>query len=101
LRSEDAVHGPAEDGGYYLIGARREEGALFRDVPWSTDRVAAVTRERARARGLTLRVLAPWYDLDDAASLRRAARDATPERCPALAAAIAAIGARMGLGNGD
>ncbi len=39
LGSADAVFGPAEDGGYWLIGARRRRAlppTLFRDVRWST-----------------------------------------------------------------
>lgn len=97
LRSGDAALGPTEDGGYYLIGARRGEADLFRDVPWSTARVARVTRERARGSGLSLRLLSPWYDVDDAESLRRAARDATPGRCPALARVLVELGDRIGV----
>ena len=36
LAHTDVVLGPATDGGYWLVGARRECDALFHDVPWST-----------------------------------------------------------------
>jgi rSAM/selenodomain-associated transferase 1 len=65
------VLGPAEDGGYYLIGMTEPHTHLFEDIAWSTDRVADQTRERARALGLDLLELPPWYDVDDAASLAR------------------------------
>ncbi|HEX7078609.1 MAG TPA: DUF2064 domain-containing protein, partial [Candidatus Eisenbacteria bacterium] len=76
-------------------GAGRDAEALFRDVPWSTSAVTRVTAERARERGLTLHVLPLWYDLDDAASLVRARRDATRERCPALARVLEDLGGRI------
>jgi rSAM/selenodomain-associated transferase 1 len=66
-----AVLGPAEDGGYYLIGAKVAHAHLFTDVAWSTNAVAAQTRERAQTVGLDLIELAPWYDVDDSAGLVR------------------------------
>src|SRR5918911_709586 len=68
---ERAVLGPAEDGGYYLIGLKRAHRRLFADIPWSTARVCALTVERAREIKLAVELLRPWYDLDDATSLCR------------------------------
>ena len=65
----DVALGPAEDGGYYLLAARRVHPWLFRDMPWSTDGVASETLRRCRALGLRTHVLPVWYDVDDAASL--------------------------------
>jgi rSAM/selenodomain-associated transferase 1 len=70
LKHRDVVIGPAIDGGYYLIGLRAPAPALFRDVHWGTtnvfdDTLGAIERER-----LSLALLPPWYDVDDAASLR-------------------------------
>jgi rSAM/selenodomain-associated transferase 1 len=70
-----AVIGPAEDGGYYLLGVKAAHAHLFADIAWSTDRVAETTRERARQAGLDLVELPRWYDVDDAASLDRLRRD--------------------------
>lgn len=64
LRSHDVVVGPATDGGYYLIGVRRPEPELFRDVPWSTDQTCAATLERAKARGLAVALVEPLDDID-------------------------------------
>jgi len=75
LSTWDVVLGPAEDGGYYLVGMRGSHEAIFDGVPWSTAAVVAKTLERAAALGLTVRLLPPWYDLDDAPSLLRACED--------------------------
>jgi rSAM/selenodomain-associated transferase 1 len=69
------VLGPATDGGYYLIGLKRPHRELFRDIDWSTERVYQQTAERAAGIGLELVTLPPWYDVDDAASLRRLCRE--------------------------
>ncbi len=68
---ERVVLGPAEDGGYYLIGMKLAHPTLFADIDWSTGAVADQTRARARQAGLDLVELAPWYDVDDRDSLRR------------------------------
>jgi hypothetical protein len=68
---ERVVLGPAEDGGYYLIGMKSAHPTLFANVDWSTEAVADQTRARAREAGLDLVELAPWYDVDDRASLSR------------------------------
>ena len=69
------VLGPADDGGYYLIGMKAPHVHLFEDIDWSTSRVAEQTRQRARALGLSVVELDTWYDVDDAAALTRLCRD--------------------------
>ncbi len=59
------VLGPADDGGYYLIGMNRWHARLFEDIAWSTNVVCAQTRERAREVGLHVHTLPPWHDVDD------------------------------------
>jgi rSAM/selenodomain-associated transferase 1 len=66
-----AVIGPAEDGGYYVLGLKAPHRRLFEDIAWSTDAVFAQTMDRAAEIGLPVHVLPTWYDVDDAASLRR------------------------------
>ncbi len=75
LPGERIVLGPASDGGYYLIGMKAVHGDLFRDIDWSTQRVAEQTRARAVDLGLAVVELAPWYDVDDPASLRQLLQD--------------------------
>jgi rSAM/selenodomain-associated transferase 1 len=69
------VLGPAEDGGYYLIGLKRAYPRLFEEIAWSTPLVFAQTVERAHEIGLEPVVLPPWYDVDDVASLHRLHRE--------------------------
>lgn len=66
-----AVLGPADDGGYYLLGMKQAHAHLFEEIDWSTDRVAAQTILRAKEIGLELVMLPTWYDVDDAAALHR------------------------------
>jgi len=66
-----AVLGPADDGGYYLLGVKQAHAHLFEDITWSTEHVAAETALRAREIGLELVMLPRWYDVDDAAALYR------------------------------
>lgn len=84
-----AVLGPAEDGGYYLLGLKAPHRRMFEDIDWSTERVAGQTLARAREIGLDVHVLPPWYDVDDAAALRRLHDElfagAAPDPGPGLA----------------
>jgi len=85
----EVVLGPCEDGGYYLVGLRFPQPALFEGIPWSTDAVFAMTLDKARARGLPVHVLPQWFDVDTEADLRRLHGDMTagsqnPERTHAF-----------------
>jgi hypothetical protein len=65
------VLGPAEDGGYYLIGVKHPHRRLFEEIAWSTELVFRQTLDRAAELGFDPVTLPVWYDVDDAASLRR------------------------------
>jgi rSAM/selenodomain-associated transferase 1 len=69
LMEHDVVVGPADDGGYYLIGVRLAVPELFAEVPWSTPAVLPTTL--ARLVGRSHLVLPGWYDVDEAADLER------------------------------
>ncbi|MBI4227398.1 MAG: TIGR04283 family arsenosugar biosynthesis glycosyltransferase [Candidatus Omnitrophica bacterium] len=73
--SDQVVLGPANDGGYYLIGLTRPHPELFFDIPWSTPQVFAATVARAEAAGLPVRRLPAWYDVDTPDDLARLRRD--------------------------
>jgi rSAM/selenodomain-associated transferase 1 len=60
----DAVIGPAHDGGYYLIGVRASDMAVFSNIDWGSDRVLASTREKFRHLGWQWRELATRQDVD-------------------------------------
>jgi rSAM/selenodomain-associated transferase 1 len=72
LDQNDVVLGPALDGGYYLIGLTKPVEGLFDNIPWSTDRVLQLTRDKADGLGLRSALLPQWRDvdtIDDLASL--------------------------------
>lgn len=69
----ELVLGPADDGGYYLLGVRAPQPRLLRTVPLSTPTVLADTLHVARELGLRVALLPPWYDIDTVADLRRLA----------------------------
>jgi len=70
LGRRDVALGPALDGGYYLIGLAAPQAALFRGISWSTGTVAAQTRTRAHALGLSCHLLRPLRDVDTARDAR-------------------------------
>jgi rSAM/selenodomain-associated transferase 1 len=75
----DLVVGPAEDGGYYLIGLRTPAPELFLDVRWSTETVMAETLVRARRLGLRHALLPTWFDVDQGEDLARLRAPGPPE----------------------
>ncbi len=71
LEASDMVLGPAEDGGYYLLGVKGDWPALFQGIAWGTDRVSRQTLSRARRLSLSVRLLRAGYDLDRYEDLQR------------------------------
>lgn len=71
LQRHPLVFGPACDGGYVLIGARRVHPALFRGIDWGSSRVMSQTRQRIESLGWSWDELPPLHDLDDASDLQR------------------------------
>lgn len=72
----DLVVGPAEDGGYYLIGCRRFDPRLFQGVEWSTPRTCEQTLANASRMGYATALLERWFDLDDWKDVERLLADA-------------------------
>jgi len=71
LGNADVVVGPAEDGGFWSLGAAVDLGEVLRGLPVGTD-VALSSLERAvRDAGLTLGRGPTLYDIDTAEDLRR------------------------------
>lgn len=69
------VLGPASDGGYWLIGQRAPGRDLFSDVPWSSHRTLAATREKIARTGEGHEELSELSDLDNHRDLRRTLED--------------------------
>jgi uncharacterized protein len=69
------VLGPADDGGYYLIGMKQNHRRLFEGIDWSTERVLDQTIQRAAELKLPVELLPTFFDVDDSATLRRLCDD--------------------------
>ncbi len=66
LTCKDSVIGPCEDGGYYLIGFRRDTcfKEAFIQIPWGTGQVFNQTLLRFHEKNLTYHTLQKWRDID-------------------------------------
>jgi hypothetical protein len=67
----DAVLGPADDGGYWLVGlaARARKRPPFERVRWSGPHALADTRRNLARAGMSWHLLAALSDVDDAGAL--------------------------------
>ncbi|MDH5183326.1 MAG: TIGR04282 family arsenosugar biosynthesis glycosyltransferase [Gammaproteobacteria bacterium] len=65
LRSgSDVVIGPANDGGYVLIGMKKIHAELFSDIAWGENTVFGSSMERIMQAGLQLSLLESLQDID-------------------------------------
>lgn len=71
LGDRELVLGPAEDGGYYLIGLQRLYPELFRGIDWGTAAVFAQTNAIAVSLGLEASLLPVLADIDRPEDLQR------------------------------
>lgn len=71
MADHDAVVGPTQDGGYYLLGLNRCPEGLLSELPWSTDQTATATISRLFDEGFSVAVLETWWDVDEVADLDR------------------------------
>lgn len=75
LKRHDAVIGPAEDGGYWLLGMNGPAPrGLFDGVRWSHGETRADLEARLTAHGFRIVHLRTLCDVDDADDLRRPGR---------------------------
>jgi uncharacterized protein len=75
LESCEWVIGPADDGGYYLIGCRAAAFSteIFTGIEWSTDQVLATTLDHIRDSEQTVAQLPSRFDIDREEDLRHLA----------------------------
>lgn len=93
----DAVLGLADDGGYWAVGLRRPDPALFHGVPMSEPVTGRAQLDRLRAAGLRVRLLPPLRDVDTVADAVAVARAAPGTR---FARAWSAVAGRTTAGGG-
>ncbi|WP_445939502.1 TIGR04282 family arsenosugar biosynthesis glycosyltransferase [Pseudomonas sp.] len=73
LQEQSVVIGPAEDGGYVLLGLRCIDAALFSDMPWGTERVFDMTLQRLQQLDWRPALLPALWDVDRPEDLSRLA----------------------------
>jgi len=71
LQEHSAVIGPAEDGGYVLLGLRSMVASLFSDMPWGTGQVFDITLQRLQQLGWCPALLPALWDVDRPEDLAR------------------------------
>lgn len=71
LQAHDVCLCPVTDGGYALIGLSRFTETLFSHIPWSTEQVAPLTRERIRTLGWACYESELLNDIDEPEDLDR------------------------------
>ena len=71
LIKTDVVIGPANDGGYYLLGMKKLQRGLFDNVAWSTDSVFAQTVAALESLKLRYEKLQVLHDIDTLDDLQR------------------------------
>ena len=86
-QSGGVVLGPADDGGYYLIGTRQAHPELFEGIAWGSESVLTDTLRAADRAGIDAYLARSGYDVDTIDDLLRLERDLAwlPSGvCPAL-----------------
>jgi len=63
LEDHDIVLGPTEDGGYYLIGMKKDHD-VFTGIPWSTKEVLQKSLKKIEDNHLTHHLLEKGFDVD-------------------------------------
>lgn len=73
LETNDIVLGPSDDGGYCLIGVKKESAdpVLFNNIDWSTDCVLEETIKRINHKKMSLHLLDSLNDIDEPKDLNK------------------------------
>ncbi len=77
LQTRQAVIGPAADGGYYLIGARKTgiTSKAFEGIDWGSPEVFEKTLQRLRENGIEPGIITELRDIDTGRDLQALAED--------------------------
>ena len=71
LNNNQVVFGPAEDGGYYLIGLSKMLPSIFRNKPWSTDNLLNLTLEELKQQNIDVSLIDTLNDIDTFEDLKQ------------------------------
>ncbi|MEP5254880.1 MAG: TIGR04282 family arsenosugar biosynthesis glycosyltransferase [Winogradskyella arenosi] len=64
LAQSEVVFGPAEDGGYYLVGMSKMNADIFKNKPWSQPNLLEETLQELQNKAVSVRTLAVLNDVD-------------------------------------
>lgn len=65
LEQEDFVFGPAQDGGYYLIGLNKINENVFKNKPWSQSNLLEITLKELEENKVSFTLLKTFNDIDE------------------------------------
>ena len=85
LESGNAVLGPSDDGGFYLLGLRSCSAGLLADIPWSCQRTCDATEASLNSYGMKVARIRSSFDIDtpdDVHRLWREVDELPPEVAP-------------------
>jgi uncharacterized protein len=85
IKCSNVVLGPADDGGYYLIGLKSPCPEIFKGIQWGTGRVLAQTLRQAKSLKKEVCRLLPWHDVDTPGSLLELERELSKSKDKSLA----------------
>ena len=68
LNDNDLVIGPSYDGGYYLIGMKKFNKNIFKNIPWSTNKVLEKTISKTKGKKISFLEIA--NDIDSFSDLK-------------------------------
>ncbi len=71
LEHADAVIGPCDDGGFYLLGVHTCPDGLLDQIAWSCERTLQQTQERLQTAGMQVETIGPSFDIDNVSDLHR------------------------------
>ena len=75
LKSEEIVLGPAQDGGFYLIGAKKSWPGIFKSVRWSSRNTLRDVILNLEKLSITYKLLPQWYDIDEITDIGKLSKE--------------------------
>jgi uncharacterized protein len=75
LEESNAVIGKTIDGGFYLIGFKKIDSKVFKNVKWSTENTFEQTKTNFMKLGIRYSELPVWYDVDTHSDLDKLRKD--------------------------
>ena len=71
LDQTEIVFGPAEDGGYYLVGMNKPHAFIFENKPWSDSKLLETTLNELKNKNIDVSLLETLNDIDTFEDLKQ------------------------------